>query len=65
MTALTDRLAPLDAGGTDDEDCSREEAGGVLIRLEALFVSVLTVVMRGVSLISTRSSSSSLLSWLC
>lgn len=62
MTALADRLAPVDEGGTEDKDCSRDEAGGVLIRLNPLFVSLLTAAIRGVSLISTKSSSSSLLS---
>ena len=64
MTALADRFAPAVVGGTDEDDCSRDEAGGVLIRLDSLFLSLLIAVRRGGSLISIKSSSSSLLSWL-
>lgn len=66
MTALTDRFVPIDGGGTEEVvDCSREDVGGVLMEIEPLVISFLTAVTRGGSLISTRSSSSLLLSCLC
>ena len=65
MTALTDRFVPVDGGGTEEVvDCSLEDVGGVLIETEPLVISFLTAVTRGGSLISTRSSSSPLLSRL-
>lgn len=62
MTVLVDRFAPTDGGGTEDEDCSREDVEGVLMKLAPFMNSFLTAVSRGGSLISTRSSSSLLLS---
>ena len=57
-----DRLVPDGIGAAADEnDCSLEEIGGVLIRPGSCVASFFTGASRGMSWISTRSSSPSLL----
>lgn len=62
-TSPAGRLLPLDegAGGAEVSDCSLDEHGGVVIMPASPVASLLTEAICGISRISTKSSSSSLL----